>query len=809
MDESFLAVKLIGQPRSVAWGRVIDTMSSSPFDRSQCKCFRCCEEDMSRFKQDQSTQTYTAYQPNSDSHHDSDMMDITNGMFRLNSDIDVNLPISRKSCRLFRFFPKEVDRFIIVEFPASDYEPLVQEHMYHGIEDEKRRYTFLGFSDNDLKERRQIYFREDASVRVKDVLSLHGELDQVWLKDPYKWYARFGMSMTETTQTIHIPIEACAILDDIATADGRHYFSDGCGLITMEAARQVSAILSLPSIPSVFQFRYGGAKGVLMVQSDAVIMSILERQHLNYDPTVKIYLRRNTNVKFKSRNTRLEIVQWSSRSKDATINMGIILLLSSLGVPDKSFEKLLDMEMESIFSMTESHAAISRRLPPSGSVHQEGKLYNSLYELNLAQTPFGEPIFRSLIERFKKIELARLREKMRLTVPVGATPLRFSSPQDSKILFGVVDDTKTLKPGEVYVNFGDTSPLEGQVVIYRHPCYHPGDIQKHTAVSYPELQHIKGPCLVFPAVGERPAANTMGGGDLDGDTFFVTQNPLVMFPESNYPPFDYSNPTPKSLDFLETSKNFFCDFQKRDKTGMIANLWTQAAQMVGPKHNDALQLAKLFSSAIDSAKTGKFVYIPNDLFKYNSRGEGKIVKTLQKGNAVLVNLMKKLDAKTSKETNPNNKGEKKVPYDGFSYKRDTLEWKSEYEQADRYLKMFNGQLRDKLNEEEKLGFKPKNNKKMQPLSISEEFRVNFRKNHLDGYRGPKRSHQDHHREDHHEHLLEPSEWRCVRASAWYFHCVEQQKTALAELCIPYLNNILCNKTWGDRPAPCVARRPPN
>ncbi|PRP80277.1 peroxisomal acyl-coenzyme A oxidase 3-like [Planoprotostelium fungivorum] len=703
----------------------------------------------------------------------------------------------RKSCRLFRFFPKETDRFIIVQFPSYPprlLEKTVQQHMTNGIEHEGQTYTFLGYSDNDLKQGRQIYFREDNLTKVKDVLDLHGELGEVWSKDPYKWFARFGMSMTDTIPTIRIPRRQVTLLDDIFTPDGKYNFTDGCGLITMDAARDVAAALSLPSIPSVFQFRYGGAKGVLFTQSDRVIKNLQERTKKPYDAKMKIYLR-NSNVKFSSKNEMMEIVQWSTRSRDATINMGIILLLSALGVPNKSFETLLDMELESIHSMTRSHTSISKRLPPNGAAHQDGKLINQLYELNLAGTPFDEPVFRGLIDKLQRCELKKLHDKMRLTIP------------DSKLIFGVVDDTMSLREGQVYVNFGDTCPLEGEVLIFRHPCYHPGDIQKHIAVACPELMHIRGPCIVFPALGSRPAANTMGGGDLDGDTFFVSQNPLVMFPGKNYPPLDYCSPPKEKQeggkDFLETARTFFCEFSSKDKTGMIANMWLQAAQMVGPMHDDSLQLAKLFGFAIDAGKTGNFVTLDARFNRYNNRGGSKVY-TKEARSQILSLLMARLKEKTEKNKSLVGKNDKKIPYDGFAYEKDSAMWNREYEKAPEFLRMFNGELVKKMSVEKEKAMEEDQQKcrrNKQPVSVTDEFCISFREKYLDNYQGPED-------DEALRNLLKASDWRLVRASAWYFYCISQQKIALAELCIPYLNNILCRKSWGDRPAPCVARRAP-
>lgn len=99
----------------------------------------------------------------------------------------------------------------------------------------------------------------------------------------------------------------------------------------------------------------------------------------------------------------------------------------------------------------------------------------------------------------------------------------------SRLLFGVCDPTskngKTgkLKQGECFVRIthdGDGVPrtiIDTEVLVTRNPCLHPGDLQKFKAVNVPEFAEDLVDCIVFPTQGERPSADLMSGGDLDGD----------------------------------------------------------------------------------------------------------------------------------------------------------------------------------------------------------------------------------------------------------------------------------------------------
>lgn len=79
------------------------------------------------------------------------------------------------------------------------------------------------------------------------------------------------------------------------------------------------------------------------------------------------------------------------------------------------------------------------------------------------------------------------------------------------------------------------------VMVTRNPCYHSGDIRLLKLVRNDSFNHLNN-CIVFSVKGARPEADKMGGGDLDGDEFFVTWDKSI-FPDekSSFPrdPYTY------------------------------------------------------------------------------------------------------------------------------------------------------------------------------------------------------------------------------------------------------------------------------
>ena len=88
------------------------------------------------------------------------------------------------------------------------------------------------------------------------------------------------------------------------------------------------------------------------------------------------------------------------------------------------------------------------------------------------------------------------------------------------VMFGIIDEYNQLEEGQVLVCNGG---IIGDVLVTRAPCMFPGDIQKAKAVGANGDKRYKcfDQVIVFSAKGERPLADKLGGGDLDGDRFHI------------------------------------------------------------------------------------------------------------------------------------------------------------------------------------------------------------------------------------------------------------------------------------------------
>jgi hypothetical protein len=247
------------------------------------------------------------------------------------------------------------------------------------------------------------------------------------------------------------------------------------------------------------------------------------------------------------------------------------------------------------------------------------------------------PTLRSLVKQeYTKMLNKREEQRCRILIP------------KSRLLFGVCDPSSQsgvlgkLKPGRCFVRItldGDGEArtlINTEVLVTRNPCLHPGDLQKFKVVDVPEFAHLVD-CIVFPTSGNRPSADLMSGGDLDGDkctyefsipvsmssgrlgsifvltsrtTVFVTWDPDII-PKVVSQPAAYPG-VKEPITFNQITDDDRADFFARYSNaslGRVKNLYLKWARLKGPLSPECQQLNRLFSQCVD----GNRIRVPPDL----------------------------------------------------------------------------------------------------------------------------------------------------------------------------------------------------
>ncbi|KAK6123360.1 hypothetical protein DH2020_042898 [Rehmannia glutinosa] len=469
-----------------------------------------------------------------------------------------------------------------------------------------KKFEFLAFSASQLRSNSVWMFASNDHIKAEDIREWMGCFNKI--RSISKCAARMGQLFSSSMQTLEVhPRDIDHIPDIEVVSDGVKYcFSDGIGKISYAFAKDIVRKLGLPHIPSAFQIRYGGYKGVIVV----------DRQSFR-----KLALR-SSMLKFDSNNCMLNITKWSE-SQPCYLNREIITLLSTLGVEDSVFLAMQDEQLQTLGRiLTKTEAAVNV-LESTGGGEMKRVLIRMLLQ---GYDPKNEPYLSRVLQSHLENQLADLRSRGRIFVPKG------------RVLVGCLDETGILEYGQVYVRVTmnkaevqcggnqrffrrvdeNTSVVKGKVVVTKNPCLHPGDVRVLEAVWDVKLQESNlVDCLVFPQKGDRPHPNECSGGDLDGDLYFISWDESLI-PPRTVTPMDYTGRRPRIMDHdvtLEEIQKFFADYMISDTLGTISTAHLIHADREPDKalSSKCLELANLHSMAVDFAKTGAPAEMPRAL----------------------------------------------------------------------------------------------------------------------------------------------------------------------------------------------------
>ncbi|MCL7022940.1 hypothetical protein MKW94_001116 [Papaver nudicaule] len=421
------------------------------------------------------------------------------------------------SNRVLRHYQEHIDNFIRISFVDENWEKIRSADLSsraissHGIEKRTgiyrrvlstlrngivigdKKFDFLAFSSSQLRDNSAWMFASVGTVTASRIREWMGDFREI--RNVAKYAARLGQSFGSSTETLNVYAHEIELIPDIkiGNTETKYIFSDGIGKISSEFAREVASKCGIEGFtPTAFQIRYGGYKGVVAV-----------------DPKSKKKLSlRESMCKFKSQNTKLDVLAWS-KYQPCFLNRQVISLLSTLGVLDSVFEKKQKEVIEQLdLSLTDPLKAYEAL-----EVMSPGESTNILKEMLLCgYKPDQEPFLSMMLQMFRASKLYELRTRTRIFIPRGRS------------MIGCLDERRILDYGQVFIqassvgskqfpgdSFSKLSLKEsddssfvvvGKVVVAKNPCLHPGDIRVLCAVDVPALRHMVD-CVVFPQKGNR------------------------------------------------------------------------------------------------------------------------------------------------------------------------------------------------------------------------------------------------------------------------------------------------------------------
>ncbi|KAI1116672.1 RNA dependent RNA polymerase-domain-containing protein [Nemania sp. NC0429] len=538
----------------------------------------------------------------------------------------LSTPNPEPSNRVLRRYALYSDRFLRVQFSdelvkgkifsspnstqANALFNRVFRAMSNGIDIGGRHFEFLAFGNSQFRENGAYFFSPTDHINCDQIREWMGDVTHI--RVVAKYAARLGQCFSTTRALTDSPIsQSIEEIEDIT--HNNWCFTDGVGKISPKLAEYVAKPLRLTGkiIPSAYQFRCGGSKGLLVVWPNLTFNQV----HL-----------RPSQRKFNARSTLLEIIK-PSRFSVATLNRQTITVLSCLGVADNVFLELQRKQLSDYDEAMEDPTKAMRLL--NRFVDQNGVTTTMAQMISDGFMRTKEPFFMCILQVWRAWSLRLLREKARIVVEQGA------------FVFGCIDETCTLRgyrePGHTgnqeAPSVGPTtqafpqiflqvptlgaSPddansymvVKGLCVVGRNPSLHPGDLRVVEAVDVPTLHHLRN-VVVFPANGDRDIPSMCSGGDLDGDDFFVIWDQNLIPPERNHPPMIHEPLQPLEIDRDVRPSDliaFFVTYMKNDTLSTIAHAHLAQADQLegGPKHPRCVELAHLHSNAVDYPKSGQ------------------------------------------------------------------------------------------------------------------------------------------------------------------------------------------------------------
>jgi hypothetical protein len=161
------------------------------------------------------------------------------------------------------FYPPTAEKPEITPAPARETGEYITRLLREGMNINGVQYHFYGHSNSQLKSRSCLLYA-GTKAEISEKIEALGDFSN--MKSVAKKAKRIGLLFSSADMAVQLEPDRCEDIPDIQNKD--YIFTDGCGLISRHLARQLVqrrkiVYRNLPYLPSVFQIRYRGYKGVL------------------------------------------------------------------------------------------------------------------------------------------------------------------------------------------------------------------------------------------------------------------------------------------------------------------------------------------------------------------------------------------------------------------------------------------------------------------------------------------------------------------------------------------------------------------
>ena len=367
-------------------------------------------------------------------------------------------------------------------------------------------------------------------IEVQNFLNWHIPIEHNLQSTNLKLFQRLKLGLSKTVSTFPLNASEFIRLPDPVN---HAVMNDGCARMSMTLAKNIARHIGLTEVPSVFQGRISGAKGLWMAVPDHDFQNIGKRNYCIEiaDSQLKIHPHPKDNLIADEAQRTFEVSEYAGPGKPAALNIQLLTILDDRQVPREvlgellvadisTFPKDLEESMRAplrLLSWVQSSGLCSRG---EEDIRMTGSWPDDVEEQTIMLiengfTPESNSFLRECLRTLLTKYLTRYVEGLQIRVPC------------STYLFCIPDPYGVLEPNEVHLSFSEVwkDPISGfkesfvdgrDVLVARMPALLPSDIQRRQAVWKRELHQFKD-VIVFSTKGTMPLAHMLSGGDYDGD----------------------------------------------------------------------------------------------------------------------------------------------------------------------------------------------------------------------------------------------------------------------------------------------------
>ncbi|KIO28063.1 hypothetical protein M407DRAFT_231286 [Tulasnella calospora MUT 4182] len=503
-----------------------------------------------------------------------------------------------------------------------------------GLEIAGRHFDFLAYSGSGLRQH-SLWFVSPfqhptfGDVNADKIRVGLGNFSKVIRCPASRYGARISQAFSSTDPSVELKPEEIQVIPDVERETQLQYgddesesvksrtlcWTDGHGTISPDLADEIWGKLceirpkrskyreetEEEVRPRAYQIRLGGYKGVVSV---------------DYRLKGRLIQVRPSMDKFDAPHSLgIEISEAFNHPSAMYLNRPLIMLLDNLGVKSSAFVKLQDEAIATAQGALNhiDDSATLMEMNDLGKAFELPKLLRQLHRRGLQDLHSRDPFFRRLLS----YALYHVKRDIKYHARI---PGKLIHPAWTVV--GIADVHDQLEDGEIFacIHVQGQQPiyLEGSILICRSPTVHPGDVQLVKAIGKPkpgspyDIDNLAN-TVVFSVKGHRPLPSCLGGGDLDGDVYYLITNP-DLHPTKYEIPAAYEPAERHTLDRDSTIKDiadFVIEYMTHDTLGLIGvnHLRLADQRPEGVLDKDCLRYAKLYSDAVDYPKSGKAVTI--------------------------------------------------------------------------------------------------------------------------------------------------------------------------------------------------------